>query len=189
MSRPLPPTSPRSGRCPRGGGAARSAAAGFSLIEAIVVSAVFLFVVMVVFAALTQSRQTYQLGEQNADLQQRARVGFELLLSELRLAGFDHDRDGEDNEYPNQPDEQLEFIAANAISFRANFDVEEGQEAVYAGDIWMPAPFEFEYRMEATGTLVSSPLPGEGGGGTRQGRKLKLRVTDGKIFPRRKDIL
>jgi Tfp pilus assembly protein PilW len=77
----------------------RRASLGFSLVEAIVAATILLFVLLVLYQILWKSIDAYRLGEGNADAQQRTRVAFDLVLGELRMAGFDFDRDGEDTEY------------------------------------------------------------------------------------------
>jgi prepilin-type N-terminal cleavage/methylation domain-containing protein len=95
---------------------------GFTLAEFLVASAIFLFVVAVAYSAFENSRQSYRIGEDNAEMQQRTRLTFEMMLEELRHAGFDYNRDGVETVYPDHPDEQLEWIGVSAITFRGNLD-------------------------------------------------------------------
>lgn len=104
----------------------RRAQGGFSLAEFLVAAAIFLIVTIAVYSAFQQSRQTFEAGESNAELQQRTRLAFELVLEELRLAGFDYNRDGDENAYPDHPDEQLEFVSSGALTFRGNLDHDSG---------------------------------------------------------------
>jgi prepilin-type N-terminal cleavage/methylation domain-containing protein len=105
---------------------------GFSLAEFLVASAIFLFVAVVAYTAFENSRRSYGAGENAAEMQQRTRLTFELMLEELRLAGFDYNRDGMESAYPDHPDEQLEWIGAAALAMRANLDYtneESGRES------------------------------------------------------------
>lgn len=105
--------------------------AGFSIAEFLVASAIFLFVAVVAYTAFENSRASYGRGESAAEMQQRTRLTFELMLEELRLAGFDYNRDGVETPYPDHPDEQLEWVGAAALTMRANLDytnLESGRE-------------------------------------------------------------
>jgi prepilin-type N-terminal cleavage/methylation domain-containing protein len=107
-------------------------AAGFSLVEVVVASAIFLFIAMAAYSVFTDSNHVYRSGNESAELQQRTRLAFEVMLDELRLAGFDYNRDGEFNAYPDHPDEQLEYLSQYALTFRGNLDYGEdgtGREA------------------------------------------------------------
>ena len=99
---------------------------GFTLSEVAVASLIFLFVAVAAFKALTESSQVYKRGNESAEMQQRTRMAFDQMMTELRLAGFDYNRDGEENVYPDQPDEQLEWIGDRAIAFRGNLDYGDG---------------------------------------------------------------
>ena len=111
--------------------------AGFSLAEALVATALLLTVMSALYQVFWGSMSAYRLGTGNADAQQRTRVAFETMLAEISLAGFDYDRDGQDTEYPQSPDEQIEYLAEHAIAFRANLDTDEagaGREPSYEID-------------------------------------------------------
>src|SRR5688572_9230186 len=53
---------------------------------------------------------------------QSARVAFDQMSNDIRLAGFEFDADGEITPYPNQPDEPIEYMHSRAIVVRANYD-------------------------------------------------------------------
>ena len=95
--------------------ARRNQSTGFSLVEVLVASLIFLFVAVVAYTAYQQSTETYLSGTSRAETQQRTRLAFEVMLDEMRLAGFDYNRDGVENAYPDATDEQIEFTAATAI--------------------------------------------------------------------------
>lgn len=99
---------------------------GFSLAEVAVASALFLFIAIAAFSVFNQSNKLYKSGDSQAEMQQRTRLAFDVMLNELRLAGFDYNRDGDENEYPDSPDEQIEFTSAKAITFRGNLDHDDG---------------------------------------------------------------
>lgn len=99
---------------------------GFTLTEIMVASAIFLFIALAAFSVFTESNRIYKSGDSQAEMQQRTRLTFEVMLDELRLAGFDYNQDGDENEYPDHPDEQIEYVAPHAITFRANLDQADG---------------------------------------------------------------
>jgi len=116
---------------------ARSSQRGFSLAEILVASAIFLFIAMAAFAVFNSSNKLYQRNDAQAEMQQRTRLAFDVLMDEVRLAGFDYNRDGDQNTYPDQSDEQIEYAGAHAITLRGNLDYDDevsGREATYEAD-------------------------------------------------------
>lgn len=110
---------------------------GYSLVEVAIAAAIFLFVMMAAYATFNESNKVYKSGTVAAEMQQRTRLAFDQVLDELRLAGFDFNRDGEENVYPDQSDEQIEYMGAHAIAFRGNLDFEDadgGRESDYEDD-------------------------------------------------------
>ncbi len=110
---------------------------GFTLAEVAVASLIFMFIAVVAYTALNQGNQAYRRGDQSAEMQQRTRLAFDQMMIELRMAGFDYNRDGDANEYPDHPDEQLEWIGPTAIVFRGNLDYSDangGREPAYEAD-------------------------------------------------------
>ena len=99
---------------------------GFSLAEIAVASLIFLFIAIAAFSVFNQSNKLYKSGDSSAEMQQRTRLAFEVMMDEVRLAGFDYNRDGDENEYPDHPDEQIEFTHAKALTFRGNLDHDDG---------------------------------------------------------------
>ena len=99
--------------------------AGVTLAEALVAVAITAFVVVVLLTTLQGMTRTHERGEKAAESQQEVRNGFDTLLKQLRYVGFDYDRDGLETPYPAQPDEQIEFAGAAAITIRGNMDYED----------------------------------------------------------------
>jgi len=91
---------------------------GFSLAEVLVACAVFAIVVAIAFTLYSNAAHSYQLGEQLTTEQQNLRTAFDRMLTELRLAGFNTNPDGNDT----RPDQQLEGAWDTAITFRADLD-------------------------------------------------------------------
>ncbi|HUF17870.1 MAG TPA: prepilin-type N-terminal cleavage/methylation domain-containing protein [Thermoanaerobaculia bacterium] len=67
---------------------------GFSLVEVLI--AVTIFAVIFIAALMMYDRSTgvFKRGVEAADSQQNTRVAFDRLAADLRMAGFDYDRDG-----------------------------------------------------------------------------------------------
>lgn len=72
----------------------RSHERGFTLTEIMVAVAVFAVIFVAALAMYDRSNRTFKEGVERSDMQQNVRVGFDKLVSDLRLAGFDYDRDG-----------------------------------------------------------------------------------------------
>lgn len=96
--------------------------AGMSLAEVMFASAIFAIILISAMVAYDRSNRMFTQGVETSDLQQTTRVAFEKLLSEVRMAGFDYDRDGSPSNGEQQPDEQIEFAGVSAITIRGNLD-------------------------------------------------------------------
>ncbi|MCM2315836.1 MAG: prepilin-type N-terminal cleavage/methylation domain-containing protein [Thermoanaerobaculia bacterium] len=102
---------------------------GFTLTEILVATAIFTIIMVAALLLYDRSNKVFKSGVEAADLQQNTRVAFDKMVADLRMAGFDFDRDGIPSgvgaggvTLAQQPDEQIEFIAATAITIRGNFD-------------------------------------------------------------------
>ncbi len=71
-----------------------------------------------------RARLAYKQGENVTEQQQVARVAFDVLTSDIRMAGFNTDPDGD----RGRPDEQLEAAFATAITVRADYDADDSIE-------------------------------------------------------------
>lgn len=97
---------------------------GFTLAEILVTTAIFAIIMIAALTVYDRSNQVFKSSTEQADLQQSTRIGFEKLVSDIRMAGFDYNRGGipdADGTAP-QPDEQIEYAGTNAVVFRANFN-------------------------------------------------------------------
>src|SRR5687767_1633118 len=99
---------------------------GFSLTEVLVAVAVFAIIFISALMVYDRANKIFKTGVDASDVQQTTRVAFERMVADVRMAGFDFDRDG----YPTgskkyqQPDEQLEFIHPHALTMRTNLNYE-----------------------------------------------------------------
>ncbi len=98
---------------------------GFSLSEMLVATAIFLLVILAAYQVFQRGQESYRLGQNTSEAVQAARVGFDQMSDDIRLAGFEFDVDGEKESYPNQADEPIEFMHRRAIVLRANFDFDK----------------------------------------------------------------
>jgi prepilin-type N-terminal cleavage/methylation domain-containing protein len=95
--------------------------AGFSLIEMLLAGAIFSIVAAVVFIFYTAAQKSYKAGENFTDQQQATRVAFDRMLSDIRLAGFNTNPDGD----ASRVDEQVEGAWDTAVTIRGDFDFED----------------------------------------------------------------
>ena len=61
---------------------------GFSLLEMLIVLAIFTFIVGSIFGSLSQSQIRYQFEQEVAEVQQSARNAMDIMEREIKLAGF-----------------------------------------------------------------------------------------------------
>lgn len=104
---------------------------GFTLTEVLVASAIFVIVIVAALLMYDRGNRTFKQGVEAGNMQQNTRVAFEKMLSDLRMAGYDYDRDGipSAGTQQQQPDEQIEFIGRSAITFRGNFNYDTATAA------------------------------------------------------------
>lgn len=67
---------------------------GFSLAEVLTATAIFALIFVAALVMYDRSNRVYKQGVEAADTQQNTRVAFDKLVAELRMTGFDYDRDG-----------------------------------------------------------------------------------------------
>lgn len=97
---------------------------GFTLSEILVTTAIFAIIMIAALAVYDQSNKVFKTSTEAADLQQSTRIGYDKLVADVRMAGFDYNRGGLPTnswEAP-QPDEQLEYAGTSVIAFRSNFN-------------------------------------------------------------------
>jgi len=93
---------------------------GFSLVEILVATAVFAIAVGVAFTLYNAAQSSYKDAEEFTSQQQNTRVAFDRIVSELRMAGFNYNPDGD----LTRPDEQIEGAWDTAVTFRGDMDFE-----------------------------------------------------------------
>ncbi len=113
----------------------RTRQTGFTLTEVLIGLAIFTVIFIAALMIYDQSNKTFKSGMEASEVQQSTRIAFDKLVGDVRMAGFDYDRDGIPvndvagvNAY-QQPDEQIEYAGMNAITVRANFDYETENDA------------------------------------------------------------
>jgi prepilin-type N-terminal cleavage/methylation domain-containing protein len=97
---------------------------GFTLAEILVTTAIFVIVMIAALTVYDRSNKVFKNSTEAADLQQSTRIGFDKLVSDLRMTGFDFSRGGTPTTTGQfaQPDEQIEYAGPTAIAIRANFN-------------------------------------------------------------------
>src|SRR5712692_10465175 len=101
---------------------------GFTLAEILVTTAIFAIIMLAALAVYDRSNRVFKTSTEAADLQQSTRIGFDKLVSDVRMAGFDYSRGGipQQSWQAPQPDEQIEYAGPTAVVFRANFNYNLG---------------------------------------------------------------
>ncbi len=99
----------------------RQDATGFSLIEMLVASAIFAIAAAVAFILYSAAQKSYKAGENFTDQQQSTRVAFDRMVSDIRLAGFNTNPDGD----ASRVDEQVEGAWDTAVTIRGDYDFED----------------------------------------------------------------
>ena len=89
-----------------------------SLAEIVVAAALALIGFLVALILYQAARDLFKRGEQASDQQQAVRLGFDQMVRDLRLAGFNYNPDG----VKTRVDEQIEGAWANAVIVRADYD-------------------------------------------------------------------
>lgn len=110
---------------------------GFSLIEMVVATAIFAIAASVAFILYTAAQKSYKAGENSSDQQQSTRVAFDRMLSDVRLAGYNTNPDGD----TTRVDEQIEGAWDTAVTVRGDFDREDptaslNPESALAGTVY-----------------------------------------------------
>lgn len=72
----------------------RNSQRGMTLPEILVASAIFLVILVAALMMYDQSNKIFKTSVESADMQQNTRAGFDRLVADVRMAGFDADRDG-----------------------------------------------------------------------------------------------
>jgi type IV pilus assembly protein PilW len=101
---------------------------GFSLLEMLIVLAVFTFIVGGIFTSLSQSQIRYQFEQEVAELQQSGRNAVDLMEREIKLAGFpkaSYYDSGQNWTSANSNKVAAGFITINAANLVFEADVEE----------------------------------------------------------------
>jgi len=110
---------------------------GMSMAEILVASAIFLLIVVTALMVYDQSNKIFKTSVESSEMQQNTRAGFDRLVSDVRMAGFDVDRDG--------------------VPIRSAAGVWQPLTMYIAGAIVAPTPANgFSYRVVTGG--VSGPL-------------------------------
>jgi prepilin-type N-terminal cleavage/methylation domain-containing protein len=73
---------------------ARRRERGFTLAEVMTATAIFAIIFVAALMLYDRSNKVYKQGVEATDMQQGTRVAFDKLVAEIRMTGFDFDRDG-----------------------------------------------------------------------------------------------
>ena len=129
---------------------------GFTLTEVLVATAVFTIIMLAALLMYDRNNRIFKTGVQASDVQQNTRIGFDKLVSDLRIEGFDYTRNGDPSgaspngvNFQRQPDEQIEYMGDSAVVFRANFNYNTGYDNGREGNKRNPSDATDTYEAEA----------------------------------------
>jgi len=129
---------------------------GFSLLEMLIVLAVFTFIVGGIFGNLSQSQIRYQFEQEVAELQQSSRNAVDLMEREIKLAGFPK---------ASYYDSGQNWTSANSNKVAAGFITIGATNLVFEADIEEDGIVErVDYNL-SSGTLSRSAEDKPAGGG------------------------
>ena len=129
---------------------------GFSLLELLIVLAVFSFIVGGIFNNLTQSQKRYQFEQEVSEVQQAARNAADIMEREIKLAGFP---------IASYYDSALNWTSANSERVAAGFITLGATNLVFEADLLEDGIVgRVEYRLNGT-TLERSARDKTAGGG------------------------
>lgn len=97
---------------------------GFTVAEVLTATAIFAIIFVAALMIYDRSNRVFKQGVEASEVQQNTRIAFDKMVSDVRMAGFDYDRDGlptTANQY-QQPDEQIEYANTSALTIRANLN-------------------------------------------------------------------
>jgi len=103
---------------------ARRGERGLGLAEVLVSLTILSLAAMVALFLYDAARKSFQKGENAAEQQQSVRIAFDRMASDLRLAGYNANPDGD----PLREDEGLEAAYDTAVVLRADLDAEADPE-------------------------------------------------------------
>jgi len=99
---------------------------GFTLLEMLISSAVFVIVLFAVYLMLVTSQITYARGENKVEIQQNARVAMQRMAREVRMSGYDPG-----SAIPAQASQTAIQVAnANTITFIADLDGDDVSDRI-----------------------------------------------------------
>ena len=111
------------------------ATGGFSLIELLIGSAVFVVVLLAIYIMLDTSRANYAMGAAKSDVQENVRVVLESMARELRMAGY-APLDSPHVDCPTVPLDQpcgVTALTSSSVTFQADLDGNNLTDKVISG--------------------------------------------------------
>ena len=111
---------------------------GLTVLEVVVASAVLGVAAAAALTVYDASRKTLARGESAAEQQQVVRGAIQRFLTDVRLAGVNHNPDGD----ADRPDEPIEAAFDTAVVIRGDFDGHDPTEAGTPEDLLSGSRFE-----------------------------------------------
>ena len=142
---------------------------GFTLTEVLVATAIFAIIFVAALLIYDRSNQIFRQSVESGDTQQTTRAAFDRLTADLRMMGFDFDRDGipTTGNREQQQDEQLEYIDDHALTIRGNFDHSiDADDDFGREEDYEPAGGEFPVVTTGNDEIVTYVLRSDNGANT-----------------------
>jgi type IV pilus assembly protein PilW len=129
---------------------------GFSLLEMLIVLAIFTFIVGGIFSNLSQSQIRYQFEQEVAEVQQSGRNAIDIMVREIKLAGFPK---------ASYYDSAQNWTSANSNKVAAGLITINATNLVFEADVEEDGIVErVDYNL-SNGTLSRSAQDKQAGGG------------------------
>jgi hypothetical protein len=157
---------------------------GFSLVEVFVATAIFAVIFIAALLVYDRSNKIFKSGVEASDLQQNTRVAFDKMLSDVRLTGFDYDRDGVPTALgeSQQPDEQIEYAGRSALTIRGNFNYNDANNGRVTA-LELPAS-QFPIVTTGNDEIVTYALVPDSPTAVTESMTFYADVTDGSVAKR-----
>ena len=118
---------------------------GFSLSEILVAVAIFAIIMVATLMIYDRSNRVFKNSVENAEMQQNTRAAYDRVISDVRMAGFDFDRDGIPSRAATAPWQPNTNYAAGTIVSRVgggsgSFEVITAGQSGNLEPAWPPNP-------------------------------------------------
>lgn len=108
---------------------AKRTISGFTLVELIIAMAIGLIILGALYSVFTMQNRTLSIQEQMTEMQQNARIGMEIMLRDIRMAGYNPTKT---TSWSSGTKPGLTSAAANSLSFVSDLNANDDTTATSA---------------------------------------------------------